>query len=94
MGSLNFVDQMEEVSKNITSPEQMLGRGLRQPFNGCNAGARKVMFSTHSDHILPLITSEKAIIETGYEIRYGDYASSILRADAKYQVIAKISKFS
>ena len=94
MGSLNFLEQMEEVSANIKSPEQMLGRGLRQPFNGCNAGARKIMFSTHSDHILPLITSEKAIIETGYEIRYGDYASSILRADADYQVIAKISKFS
>ena len=94
MGSLNFLDQMEEVSKNITSPEQMLGRGLRQPFNGCNAGARKVMFSTHSDHIFPLISSEKAIIETGYEIRYGDYASSVLRSDANYQVIAKISKFS
>jgi len=94
MGSLTFLDQMEEVSANIQAPEHMLGRGLRQPFNGCNAGARKIMFSTHSDHILPLITSEKAIIETGYEIRYGDYASSILRADANYQVIAKISKFS
>lgn len=94
MGSLNFIEQMEEVSAGISSPERMLGRGLRQPFNGCNAGARKIMFSTHSDHILPLITSEKAIIETGYEIRFGDYASSILRADADYQVIAKISKFS
>lgn len=94
MGSLTFLDQMEEVSGNIKSPEQMLGRGLRQPFNGCNAGARKIMFSTHSDHILPLITSEKAIVETGYEIRYGDWASSILKADADYQVIAKISKFS
>lgn len=94
MGSLNFLEQMDEVSGKITSPEQMLGRGLRQPFNGCNAGARKIMFSTHSDHILPLITSEKAIIETGYEIRYGDYASSVLRADADYQVVAKISKFS
>ena len=92
--ALNFMEKMDNVSKNITVPEQMLGRGLRQPFNGCNAGARKVMFSTHSDHILPLIVSEKAIIETGYEIRYGDYASSILRSDANYQVIAKISKFS
>lgn len=93
MGSLTFLDQMEEVSAGVQTPEQMLGRGLRQPFNGCNAGARKIMFSTHSDHILPLITSEKAIIETGYEIRYGDYASSILRSDDDYQVIAKISKF-
>ena len=92
--ALNFIERMDEVSQNINKPEEMLGRGLRQPFNGCNAGARKVMFSTHSDHILPLIVSEKAIIETGYEIRYGDYASSVLRADADYQVIAKISKFS
>ena len=92
--ALNFLEKMDEASKNINRPEEMLGRGLRQPFNGCNAGARKVMFSTHSDHILPLIVSEKAIIETGYEIRYGDYASSVLRADANYQVIAKISKFS
>ena len=92
--ALNFLEKMDEASKNISKPEEMLGRGLRQPFNGCNAGARKVMFSTHSDHILPLIVSEKAIIETGYEIRYGDYASSVLRADANYQVIAKISKFS
>ena len=94
MGSLTFLDQMDEVSKTIERPEQMLGRGLRQPFNGCNAGARKIMFSTHSDHIFPLIESEKAIIETGYEIRYGDWSSSVLRADANYQIIAKISKFS
>lgn len=52
------------------------------------------MFSTHRDHVFPLIFGEKAIIETGYEIRFGDYSSSITRADADYQVIAKISKFS
>ena len=63
--ALNFLEKMEVASQNINKPEEMLGRGLRQPFNGCNAGARKVMFSTHSDHILPLIVSEKAIIETG-----------------------------
>ena len=56
MGSLTFLDQMEEVSTGIQTPEQMLGRGLRQPFNGCNAGARKIMFSTHSDNILTMIT--------------------------------------
>lgn len=52
------------------------------------------MFSTHRDHVFPLISGEKAIIETGYEIRFGDYSSSITKADADYQVIAKISKFS
>ena len=94
MASLDFTEKMEEVSANITSPEQMLGKGLRQPFNNTNAGARKIMFSTHSDHILPLMNSEKAIIETGYEIRYGDYSSSITQTETDYQVVAKISKFS
>ena len=37
---------------------------------------------------------EKAIIETGYEIRFGDYSSSITRADTNYRVVGKISKFS
>lgn len=94
MAGLDFSNKMEEVSKNITNMEQMLGKGLLQPFNGCNAGARKLMHSTHRDHVFPLISGEKAIIETGYEIRYGDYSSSITKSDADYTVIAKISKFS
>ena len=56
--------------------------------------ARKLMFSVHSDHVFPLISGEKAIVETGYEIRFGDYSSSITRADSDYQVVAKISKYS
>lgn len=52
------------------------------------------MHSTHRDHVFPLIIGEKAIIETGYEIRFGDYSSSITKSDANYQVIGKISKFS
>lgn len=91
---LDFSDKIAEVSKNITSPEQMLGTGLLQPFNGTNAGARKIMHATHRSHIFPLIKGEKAIIETGYEIRFGDYSSSVTRADSDYKVIGKISKFS
>lgn len=94
MGSLDFIEKIEEASKDIINPEQMLGKGLKQPFNNANAGARKIMFSTHGDHILPLMSSEKAIVETGYEIRFGDYSSSITKAENNYQVIAKISKFS
>lgn len=52
------------------------------------------MHATHRSHIFPLIKGEKAIIETGYEIRFGDYSSSITRADANFEVVAKISKFS
>lgn len=52
------------------------------------------MHSVHKTHCFPLLTPEKAIIETGYEIRFGDYSSSITRADSNYKVIGKVSKFS
>ena len=94
MAKLDFSDKVKEASQGITHMEEMLGKTLLQPFSGSNAGARKIMFSTHVEHVFPLIDAEKAIIETGYEIRFGDYSSSITRADADYQVVAKISKFS
>lgn len=52
------------------------------------------MYSIHRSHVFPLMNPEKAIIQTGYEIRFSDYSSSISKTDANYQVIAKISKFS
>ena len=52
------------------------------------------MYNVHVEHCWQLMKPEKAIIETGYEIRYGDYSSSVTRADQNYQVIGKISKFS
>ena len=45
-------------------------------------------------HAAPIINGEKAIIETGYEIRFGDYSSSVTKADSDYDIVAKISKFS
>lgn len=94
MAGLDFTEKMQEASKNITNLEQMIGKGLMQPFNGTNAGARKIMFGTHKEHQFPLMGGEKAVVETGYEIRFGDESSSIIRADADYKIIAKISKFS
>ena len=52
------------------------------------------MHGTHRDHIFPLLYGEKAIIETGYEIRFGDYSSSVTKTDSDYEIIGKISKFS
>ena len=73
MATLDFSDKIAEASSNINNIEEMLGKGLLQPFNGSNAGARKIMHGTHRDHVFPLISGEKAIIETGYEIKFGDY---------------------
>lgn len=94
MAKLDFSDKIEKATSRISSMEQMLGKGLLQPFTNTNAGARKIMHGTHRDHVFSLMNGEKAIIETGYEIRFGDYSSSITAADSDYRVIAKISKYS
>ena len=94
MASLGFSDRIEENTKDLKSMEQLLGKSLKQPFSNTNAGARKLMHSVHIEHCWGLMNPEKAIIETGYEIRFGDYSSSITKADSTYQVVAKISKFS
>ena len=41
-----------------------------------------------------MIKGEKAILETGYEIKFGDYSSSITKADSNYKVVAIVPKFS
>lgn len=93
MASLGFSEKVASNAERINSMEEMLGKGLMMPFNNTNAGARKLMFGTQKEHVSALIRPEKAILETGYEIRYGDYSSSITKADANYKVVAKIVKF-
>jgi DNA-directed RNA polymerase beta subunit len=94
MASLDFSEKVQEAASRLKSPEAILGKMLTQPMSVDNAGARKIMYATHHDHSLMLLKAEQAIIETGYEIRYGDYSSSITKTDRDYQLIAKISKFS
>ena len=91
---LDFPEKIEKYTANLNSMEEMLGNGLVQPFNGANSGARKLMFNVHHTHCFPLLNPEKPIIETGYENRFGDYSSSIIKAHDDYKVIAKVSKFS
>ena len=73
--------------------EQMLGKGLIQPFDDSNSGSRKLMFSVHVEQALPLVHAEVPFIMTGYEQGYDDRSSSIVTADANYEVVGKISKF-
>ena len=94
MAKLDFKERIAEVGNQIDRLEQIGGKNLLQPFSQTNSGSRKIMHSIHRDHIFPLLNGEKAVIETGYEIRFGDYSSSISKADDDYQVIAKISKYS
>lgn len=64
-----------------------------QPFTANNSGARKTMFCIQLEHALPLIQPEIPFIQTGYENSFGDYPSSIKKADADYEVVDKIFKF-
>ena len=94
MAESYYSEKLAEAEERITVPEAMLGIGLRQPFNNCESASRKLMSSVHMNHSLNLFSGEKALIETGYEIRFGDYSSSITKTDSDYRVIAKISKYS
>ena len=90
----NFVDQVRDSMSYLTSKEQMLGKGLNIPNNATNSGGRKIMGNTHQSHSLVLTQGEIPYVATGYENRFGEQSSSIIRMDDDYEVIAKIPKFS
>ena len=89
----NFMEDLEENIERIDHKEEILGKGLCQPFVDCNSGSRKLMFSIHIEQSLPLINPEVPFIMTGYEQGFSDRSSSIIKADADYEVVGKISKF-
>ena len=91
---LDFVDQVRETASLLTTKEQMLGKGLNQPFNSTNSGARKIMSSVHQSHALVLSRGEIPYVATGFENRFGERSSSIIKAEDDYEVIANIPKFS
>lgn len=94
MANLDFPQKMEKAKQRIKSPEHMLGSGLLQPSTSTNSGSRKLMAYTQRTHALCMIHSEKEIVGTGFENRFGDESSSIEKVETDCQVIAKISKFS
>lgn len=92
--NLSLIKELEKVKSRLKSPEQMLGKGLDQPFSPTNSGARKILYGTQKEHVVPLINSEPAYLQTGYENRYGDESSSIILVPNDAEVVGIISKFS
>ena len=90
----NFREEIKDAEDRITKKEQILGKGLCQPFVDCNSGSRKLMFSIHIEQSLPLVEPQVPFVMTGYEQEYADRSSSIIKADSDYEVVGKISKFS
>lgn len=93
MPIINLSEEISKVERRINEQEEILGRGLMQPFNNTNSGARKIMFGTHLEHRLPLIEPEIPLIQTGYENEFGRYSSSYIEANTEYTVLTKIPKY-
>jgi hypothetical protein len=88
-----YIAEAQEHISKLRSKEEILGKALMQPFADCNSGNRKLMFSVHVEQSLPLLHAQVPFIQTGYEQGFSDRSSSIITADANYEVVAKISKF-
>ena len=91
---MGFVEEVNKSAEQLDSLEGMLGKGLNIPYNPTNSGARKIMNGTHQSHTLVLTRGEVPYVMTGFENRFGERSSSILKVDTDYEVVAKISKFS
>ena len=94
MASNNFAAEVAEAEGRLATKEQMLAKGLVQPFTDSTSGVRKLMFAVHIEQALPLLKPEVPFVQTGYENRYADRSSSIITTDSDYVVEAKICKFS
>lgn len=92
----NFLESQLKESHELydDNKERILGVALNQPFEPLNSSSRKLMFSIQSTHKTNLINPELPLIETGYESRFGETSSSIIKTDSNWTIIAKINKYS
>lgn len=91
--SMDFYGDIAEEEKRLPNLEHMLGKTLMQPFAASNSGVRKLMYEIQLEHSLALEKPEVPIIQTGYEIRFGDHSSSIITAENDMEIIDKVFKF-
>jgi DNA-directed RNA polymerase beta subunit len=89
------VKRVEEHEQRVKDDyDKIGGKALLVPGSASVSGARKLLASVQRDATLCIMTPEVPIVQTGYENRFGEYSSSIAKAETDYQVVAKISKFS
>lgn len=95
MGSMDFKTRISEHEQRVLDDfDKIGGKALLVPASATVSGARKLLASVQRDATLCIMNPEIPIIQTGYENRFGDYSSSIIRAETDYQIIAKISKYN
>lgn len=90
----NFVEIVSEQAERIGLMEECLGKGLMMPNNNANSGSRKIMHSSQIEHVSPLCNPEIPLVNTGFENRFGEKSSSLIKANEDYEVLYKIPKYS
>lgn len=90
----NDKEILEREAARVEKIEYTLGKGALMPFNNNNSGPRKILAGIQTEHSLCLVNPEPAIIQTGYENRYGDRSASIKKYEnGDLTIRAKIEKF-
>lgn len=92
--NLTLLNSIEEIDASLNIPEEILGKCLDQPFTPSNSGPRKILYSIQKEHIVPLVHPEVPLCQTGYEIRFGDESSSIIRIPEDMIVTHIVHKYS
>ena len=55
LANLNLEDQfMKDLRERLPEPDVMLGKGAMMPFNNTNSGARKTLYGTQKEHVIPI----------------------------------------
>lgn len=91
--SNNDKEILEREAARVPKLEYALGKGNLMPFNNNNSGPRKILAEIQTEHALCILNPEPAIIQTGYENRFGDRSASIKTANGNLTIRAKIEKF-
>ena len=78
----------------LSSPEQMLGKGALMPFTPMCSGSRRILQSTQTEQVHVVTEPEMPILQTGFENQFGEYSSSFIRSDADLRVVKMISKYT
>ncbi|MGL5751902.1 MAG: hypothetical protein ACRCXT_15330, partial [Paraclostridium sp.] len=94
MDNLNIIEDIIARGNELESLEDAYGRCLQMPFTATVSGSRRLLYTQQSEQGIMCINSEVPLLQTGHEIRFGDYASSLIKADQNYKVLGKVPKFS
>lgn len=87
-------DRMNYIRNSLPELDMLLGSGSMIPFNNTDSGARKILAGTQKEHVIPIVDGEVAFIQTGTEQQFGEYSSSVIKANGDLTLIAKVPKFS